>query len=180
MRTKIRRHRLARWALIGAGLLACLSGASAWTVAGEVIRVSDGDTVTLLDRERRRHKIRLAGIDAPERSQDWGPAAHSVLRSTLLRRTATADCDTVDRYGRAVCTLHLDRQDLGLAMIRAGLAWHYVAYVRDQSRDEARSYAAAEQEARRAGRGLWREPRPTPPWEWRRANKARAHADPEN
>lgn len=176
MQTGIRVRRRVRWALIGAGLLACLSGACAWTVVGEVTRVSDGDTVTLLDRERRRHKIRLAGIDAPERQQAWGKVAASALRLALLRRTASAECDSVDRYGRAVCTLTLDQQDVSLAMLNAGLAWHYVAYIRDQTRAEARRYAAAEQDARQARRGLWAEHDPTPPWEWRRAMKARAKA----
>lgn len=171
MQTGIRVCRLARWALIGAGLLAGLSSASAWTVVGTVTRVSDGDTVTLLDRERRPHKIRLAGIDAPELQQAWGKAAGGALRLALLRRTASAECDSVDRYGREVCTLKLDQQDVCLAMLNAGLAWHYVAYIRNQPRDLARRYAAAEREARQARRGLWAERDPTPPWEWRRARK---------
>jgi endonuclease YncB( thermonuclease family) len=152
----------------------CVFSASAWTVVGEVIRVSDGDTVTLLDREQRPHKIRLAGIDAPERGQAWGKAAGRALRLALLRRTASADCDTVDRYGREVCRLKLDQQDVCLAMLNAGLAWHYVAYIRDQPRDEAQRYAAAERDARQARRGLWAERDPTPPWEWRRARTEKA------
>lgn len=142
---------------------------SPWTITGVVVRVSDGDTVTVLDAHQQNHKVRLAGIDAPERAQAFGQIARKVLGSTLNRRPVTAECVKQDRYGRSLCTLWLDGNDLGLALIRAGLAWHYTDYIRDQAPWDAARYARAETEARLARRGLWSQSKPTPPWAWRRA-----------
>ena len=141
----------------------------AWTVTGVVVGVSDGDTVTLLDADRHNHQVRLAGIDAPERRQAFGQIAHKVLGSTLERRPVTADCQQPDRHGRSLCTLWLDGADLGLALVRAGLAWHSTGDIRHQAPRDAARYARAETEARLAGRGLWSQRKPTPPWDWRRA-----------
>lgn len=146
-----------------------------WTLTGDVVRVVDGDTVTLLDAERQEHRIRLASIDAPEKRQPWGQAARQALAEQSWRRSATARCSKRDRYGREVCTLHIDGADLGLALIRAGLAWHYLDYVREQTREEAQAYGQAQAAAREAGRGLWTDAEPTPPWAWRRQSKRGAH-----
>jgi endonuclease YncB( thermonuclease family) len=153
-------------------------GLPAWTVTGVVVRVSDGDTVTLLDADLHNHKVRLAGIDAPERSQAFGQISHKVLGSALERRPVTAECQQQDRSGRSLCTLWLDGADLGLALVRAGLAWHYPEYIRDQTPRDAARYARAETEARLAGRGLWSQRKPMPPWDWRRS-QARAGAVPQ-
>lgn len=144
-----------------------------WTLTGDVVRVVDGDTVTLLDAERQEHRIRLASIDAPEKRQPWGQAARQALAEQSWRRNATAQCRKRDRYGREVCTLEVDGMDLGLALIRAGLAWHYLDYLREQTREEARAYAEAQVAAREAGRGLWADAEPTPPWAWRRQSHSR-------
>jgi endonuclease YncB( thermonuclease family) len=81
--------------------------------------------------------------------------------------TAVADCPKVDRYGRQVCLVRVDGFDVGLAQIRAGLAWWYRKYAKEQSTQDRVTYAAVEQEAQETRRGLWREKDPVPPWEWR-------------
>jgi endonuclease YncB( thermonuclease family) len=162
------------------GLLALASAAPvhaaspAWTLTGEVVRVLDGDTVTLLDTEQHEHRIRLASIDAPEKRQPWGQAARQALAEQSWRRSATAQCRKRDRYGREVCTLSVDGADLGMALLRAGFAWHYLDYLREQTREQAQAYAEAQMAAREAGRGLWADAEPTPPWAWRRESRQRS------
>lgn len=147
-----------------------------WQLEGEVVRVADGDTLTLRDAQQQLHRIRLAGIDAPERRQAWGPEAREALTRAARRQTVRAACHKHDRYGRAVCTLHREGRDLGLHLLRTGLAWHYLAYRDEQPADEAAAYARAEAEARRAAQGLWADAEAVAPWDWRRLERAQAAA----
>ena len=136
---------------------------------GTIVGVADGDTVTLLDANRTQHRIRLDGIDAPERTQPHGQRARQSLAALAHGRPARADCPKVDRYGRAVCRVVIDGVDVGLEQIRRGYAWHYVKYAHEQSAAERASYARAESEARSANAGLWSFSDPVPPWDYRRA-----------
>jgi endonuclease YncB( thermonuclease family) len=153
-------------------LLALAAGpAAAVEPVGKVIGVADGDTLTLLDSNRTRHRIRLDGIDAPERSQPYGQRARQSLASLAHGRTAQAHCGKVDRYGRAVCRVTVDGVDVGLEQIRRGFAWHYVRYANEQPETERSAYAQAERAARSSGAGLWSYRDPTPPWDFRRAQR---------
>jgi endonuclease YncB( thermonuclease family) len=145
------------------------AGAQAEQWHGTVIGVADGDTLTLLDESRRAHRIRLDGVDAPERMQAFGQRARQSLAGLAHGRTATADCAKTDRYGRAVCRVTVDGADVGLEQLRRGLAWHYVRYAHEQSAPTRAAYADAEAQARSARAGLWGVPEPTAPWEYRRA-----------
>ena len=136
---------------------------------GTVVGISDGDTLTLLDADKTQHRIRLDGIDAPERTQPHGQRARQSLAALAHGRTARADCPKVDRYGRAVCRVVIDGVDVGLEQIRRGYAWHYVKYAHEQRAAERASYARAESEARSANAGLWSFSDPVPPWDYRRA-----------
>ncbi|MGZ8994150.1 MAG: thermonuclease family protein [Burkholderiaceae bacterium] len=136
---------------------------------GTVVGISDGDTLTLLDANKTQYRIRLDGIDAPERTQPHGQRARQSLAALAHGRTARADCPKVDRYGRAVCRVVIDGVDVGLEQIRRGYAWHYVKYAHEQRAAERASYASAESEARSANAGLWSFSDPVPPWDYRRA-----------
>ena len=136
---------------------------------GTVVGISDGDTLTLLDADKTQHRIRLDGIDAPERTQPHGQRARQSLAALAHGRTARADCPKVDRYGRAVCRVVIDGVDVGLEQIRRGYAWHYIKYAHEQRAAERASYARAESEARSANAGLWSFSDPVPPWDYRRA-----------
>jgi endonuclease YncB( thermonuclease family) len=138
---------------------------------GKVIGVADGDTLTLLDADQNRHRIRLDGIDAPERSQPFGQRARQSLAGLVHGRTAQAHCSKADRYGRAVCRVTVDGVDVGLEQIRRGLAWHYVRYADEQGAVERAAYAQAERSARASGTGLWSYRDPTPPWDYRRTQR---------
>ncbi len=161
------RHWLAAAALAAAGL------AHAHTVDGQVVAVQDGDTVTILDAARVQHRVRIAGIDAPEKGQAFGKAAKQSLARLVHGRRVEARCPKRDRYGREVCSLYLGARDVGLEQVRGGYAWWYREYAREQTPDDRLAYEAAESDARGARRGLWNDQAPQPPASFRR-EQARA------
>jgi endonuclease YncB( thermonuclease family) len=130
--------------------------------------VTDGDTITILDRDKRQHKIRLNGIDAPEKGQPFGDRSRQHLASLVFDRNVRAECHKRDRYGRDVCKVLDGSRDVGLEQIRAGLAWWYRAYASEQTPEDQAAYERTEQDAKAREFGLWREPNPGPPWEWRK------------
>ncbi|MFN3593307.1 MAG: thermonuclease family protein [Thiobacillaceae bacterium] len=156
-------HRIA----CGLWLVLLAMVAQAQTLEGHVVCVSDGDSLTLVDAEQQAHDLRLAGIDAPERGQPFGTAARLALAQAVQGRAVRFEVQKRDRYGRAVGRLVVDDADVALSLVEQGLAWHYTRYAHEQSEEERRRYAEAELEARQAGRGLWSDPNPVPPWEWR-------------
>jgi endonuclease YncB( thermonuclease family) len=136
-------------------------------IAGKVIGIQDGDTITLLDMDLTRYRIRLAGIDAPEKSQAFGRVSQVHLSTLCYGKLVTANCPKVDQYGRRVCTVFVNGVDVNLAQVVAGLAWHYKRFVHEQSAHERGAYAKAEDAARAGKVGLWKDRDPIPPWEWR-------------
>ena len=161
---------------VGAAILfmAGMATSNANELTGRIVSISDGDTVTLLDTNLRQHKIRLSGIDAPERRQPFGNRSRLHLGALVFGRQVTADCPKKDRYRRAVCRLEVDGVDANLAQVEAGMAWHYKAYTRDQSPADRWRYAKAEDRAREARQGLWADRAPVAPWDFRKAKKTPA------
>ncbi len=159
--------------LFGLLLLLALSAPAVWAevLVGRVIAVADGDTVTVLDASRQQHRIRLVGIDAPERGQAFGNRARQHLADRVFQREVQVEYDKRDRYGRILGKIVLDGEDINLMMVRDGMAWHYRQFQRDQRPADRTLYADAEREARAAGRGLWADAHPQPPWEFRRQNR---------
>ncbi len=143
---------------------------------GKVVGIADGDTVTVLEESDQQHKVRLAGIDAPERRQAYGDRAKQHLSSLVYGKAVVVVWDKRDRYGRIVgrvlardCSGLTCRYsvDAGLEQIKAGLAWHYKQYAKEQPLAERLEYAALEQLARTRREGLWHDADPIPPWEYR-------------
>lgn len=139
--------------------------------------MGDGDTLTLLDSERRQHKVRLSGIDAPERRQAYGERAKQHLAGLAHGKSVMVVWRTRDRYGRILGRVLLPRctasdcrytTDAGLEQLKAGLAWHYVRYAKQQPYEERVRYAWSEQQARAKREGLWKEAEPVPPWRFRK------------
>lgn len=137
------------------------------TVDGQVVGVTDGDTITVLDGKRTQHKVRLGGIDAPEKAQAFGKRSKEHLSSLVYGKQVTVETEKQDRYGRTVGKVLVGGRDTNLAMILAGFAWHYKKYEGEQSPSDRLLYAAAEQEAREAHRGLWHDQTVTAPWDYR-------------
>ena len=158
---------------LAAFLVLWLGVAQTAGLSGKVVRVSDGDSITVLDSGNRQHKIRLMGIDAPEKAQPFGTKSRESLSSMAAGRHVTVAWQKKDRYGRVLGVVFADGRDVGLIQIERGFAWHYKAYQRDQSAKDARGYAEAEEASRTARRGLWADQKPVPPWEYRQAGRAK-------
>ncbi len=138
------------------------------TLTGKVVKITDGDTLYVIDANYKEHKIRLSGIDAPERKQAYGLASRKHLAFLVAGKQVTVEYQKRDRYGRIVGKVLLDGIDVCLEQVKAGFAWHYKKYQHEQSPEDQRLYADAEIRARNERLGLWRENNPMPPWEHRR------------
>jgi endonuclease YncB( thermonuclease family) len=134
-----------------------------------VVGVSDGDTVTALTHEKTQMKIRLSGIDAPEKRQPYGERSKQNLSELVYGKEVDLSCGKIDRYKRHICLIKVDGKDANLEQIRAGMAWHYKAYAKEQPIAEREMYAAEEIKARQRRTGLWRDAEQVPPWDWRRS-----------
>ena len=150
--------------------LLCLCGsvaAAQWTVEGYVVAVIDGDTLTILDKQRREHRVRLDGIDAPENGQPFGTAAKRHLYDLSYGLDVVAVCHKVD-LGRDICQVMVGDVDVGLRQLSDGLAWFLVRYADDLPEDRRALYLSAEAQAKKSKAGLWSaEATPIAPWEWR-------------
>jgi endonuclease YncB( thermonuclease family) len=150
----------------------CIGAAAAETFSARVVGISDGDTITVLSVERRQRKIRLAGIDAPEKKQAFGQRSKQQLSDLVFGRDVVLECGKVDRYRRDVCVVLVGGRDANLAQVEAGLAWWYRKYAREQTAQQRADYEAAETRARAVRAGLWVDPAPVPPWEWRKGSRS--------
>lgn len=119
-------------------------------ITGKVVSVADGDTITVLDADKTQHKIRLNGIDAPEKAQPFGQLSKQSLSDLVFGKTVQIDANKVDRYGREVGKVLVDGVDTNLEQVRRGLAWHYKAYQREQQPEDRLTYAGS-RERRRSG-----------------------------
>ena len=162
------RPRRLGWTLLLAASLCWAATSIAAELHGKVVSISDGDTVIVLDAEKRQHKIRLAGIDAPEKAQAFGQASKKSLSDMIYGRQVDVNWDKRDRYGRIIGKISAGQVDVCLEQVRRGMAWHYKQYQRDQSPADRQAYGSAEDLARANHIGLWRYPSPVPPWEFRR------------
>ena len=130
-------------------------------IVGRVVRVADGDTITVLAAGNVQEKIRIHGIDAPEKDQAFGQKSKQRLSDYVFGKDVTVTWKSKDKYGRILGTVWLGSTDINLQMLRDGYAWHYKRF------DSNPVYAAAELEARQNRRGLWVDPNPIPPEDFR-------------
>ena len=145
--------------------------ARAATLEGRVVGVSDGDTVTVLTAENRQFKIRLSGIDAPEKKQPFGAHAKETLARQLFGQPVVVEWSKTDRYGRILGKVEVDGVDANLEQVREGSAWVYTQYLRELPVEDRKLYLEAERLAKAERRGLWRDEQPEPPWQWRRERR---------
>ena len=152
--------------------LLLLSGLShAGPYEGRVVGVSDGDSITVLDSAKRQHKVRLAGIDAPELKQAFGQASKRSLSALVFGKKVVVETEKRDRYDRQIGKVLVEGRDANLAQIEAGFAWHYKQFAAEQSAIDQRLYAEAEADARSSRRGLWQDRNPQAPWDFRRQQR---------
>jgi endonuclease YncB( thermonuclease family) len=177
-----------RWPVLLLSATLAVPSAAAIAAVHEVriVEVSEGDALVIEDESGSRYPVRLAGIDAPEPGQPFGDAALSRLRDWSLGRAARLEWQKVDRHGRAIGKLWISSPDmpcreepgcpknldLGHALIRAGLAWHFKRYQAEQPEQDRARYAFDEDEARRRKVGLWSDPAAVAPWDWREGKRS--------
>ena len=137
-------------------------------ISGRVVAVADGDTLTVLDALQQQHKIRLGGIDAPEKAMPFGQVSKRKLVELCFNKQAEVNPINVDRYGRVVAHVYCDGVYANQEMVKAGYAWVYRTY--DNGFE---SFYAFQRQAKAAELGLWADPNPMPPWQWRHANLPR-------
>lgn len=164
--TKVSRLRLLLTALLPAVLLTAIPARA--DAPARVVAVHDGDTVTVLS-DRRRLRIRLTDIDAPELGQPFGKRSKSALSELCFGRTAGLEIRGRDRYGRTLARLSCDGVDANAEQVRRGYAWVFTRYARADS-----PLYALQLDAQATRRGLWTDRVPTPPWEWRRQRRTAA------
>ncbi len=147
----------------------------AWAdvIQGKVVGVTDGDTVTVLDNSNTMHKIRLMGIDAPEKNMPFGQQSKQNLSNLIFNKQVLIEFNKKDRYGRTVGKITFNGLDINLEQVKSGMAWHYKKYQNEQVSEDRLAYANAEDEARLAKQGLWSDPSPLPPWDWRKKRKGK-------
>jgi endonuclease YncB( thermonuclease family) len=156
-----------RWivvALLVSGTVATQAG----VLQGRVVAIADGDTLTVLDSTNVQHRIRLAGIDAPEKIQPFGDASKRSLSDLAHNKDVTVDWNKTDRFGRMVGKVLVGDLDINLEQVKRGLAWWYRYYASEQSPSDRTAYESAEMEAKQSRIGLWAARNPIPPWDWRR------------
>jgi endonuclease YncB( thermonuclease family) len=128
---------------------------------GKVVSVADGDTFTLLTKEKKQIKVRLHGIDCPEKRQDYGTKAKQFTSEAVFNKWITVEQTDIDRYGRVIAIVPIEGTTLNEMLLRNGLAWHYCKYDRQEYwhylQDSAKSVKV----------GLWEIPG-VAPWEYRK------------
>ena len=134
---------------------------------GKVVGIADGDTITVLDADKVQHKIRLEGIDAPEKGQAFGTKSRQRMSEKVGEKEVVVRWSKHDRYGRTLGDIYLGDRHINREMVRDGLAWHYKQY------SKSKELAEAEIEARNAKRRLWADKEPVPPWEYRKQKRQR-------
>ena len=168
----ILRHRLTTLAPALLLVLMLIQVAVAESFTGKVVGVTDGDTVSVM-RDGVAAKVRLHGVDAPESSQPFGARAKQTCSALCFGQDVKVEIKDVDRYGRLVGAVYLpDGTYVNQALVAQGMAWWYERYAPGD-----RELAGAQESARLGGVGLWSEPDPVPPWEFRRGGKSQSPAD---
>ena len=164
------------------------SSVSAGNLQGKVVKVTDGDTLTLVDINGFSHRVRLAGIDAPEKSQYYGQESTKNLEWLVYNKGVTIEYSRHDRYGRIIGKIMVNQKsdafcflidcirkvDVGLEQVKVGMAWHYKRYEKEQTVEDRNFFSSAERMARKSKIGLWKDKNPIPPWKWRRDNRLKA------
>ena len=141
---------------------------NAKTIEGLVVGVADGDTITVLDQQKNTYKIRLQGIDAPEKKQAFGEKSKQSLHDLVHGKQVRIEYDKEDKYGRIVGKITLDDLDICLQQLVLGMAWHYKKYQNEQSVADRVVYNDAELKSKSLKLGLWVDETPMPPWEFRK------------
>lgn len=138
----------------------------ATTIKGKVVKVADGDTITILEENGDKTRVRFYGIDAPEKKQDYGIKSLNILKKLIDKKEVEIEIKNKDQYGRIVGVVYYDKININLYMLETGNAWWYKQYSKHNI-----EFKIAEEKAKSEKIGLWKEKNPTPPWIYRKEKK---------
>ena len=153
-------------------LLFLVTTVQAETLTGRVVGVADGDTITILDNTNTQFKIRLAGIDAPEKKQPFGNVSKKSLSDMVYGKQVTIDWNKQDRYGRTVGKVLIDGVDANLEQVKRGFAWFYKKYQNELPLQDRLDYLHAQEAAETSKVGLWVDKEPIAPWDFRKNRRS--------
>ena len=139
-----------------------------WAWSGMVVGVSDGDTIKVMGAHNKQVKIRLYGIDTPERGQAFSKRARQFTSKMVYGKVVEVKVMATDRYGRTVAMIYADKTLLNEELVKAGLAWVYWKYCHHPI---CETWKGLQMGARMDKRGLWSDPNRIPPWEFRRKKR---------
>ena len=149
-------------------LFLLFSGADAFPFTGEVVAILDGDTIEVLHNGKAQ-RVRLHGIDCPEKGQPFGNNAKQATSSLIFAQEVTLQIHGKDKYRRILADVLLaDETNVNHLLVKDGWCWWYRKYAADDTTLET-----LEADAREAKKGLWDDPSPVPPWEWRKRTRSR-------
>lgn len=154
-----------KWFLIS--MLCFTSTANAAILVGHVVGVTDGDTITILDANHTQYKIRLAGIDAPEKKQAFGQVSKKSLSDLVFDKVVSVEWSKQDRYQRIVGKVLIKDVDMNLEQVKRGMAWFYPKYQKELVLQDRLDYLHAHDAAKKSGVGLWAS-EAIAPWDYRR------------
>lgn len=134
--------------------------------SGKVIKISDGDTITVLLKGNKQKKLRLAEVDCPENGQPFGKNAKQFTSAQVFGKTVKFKETSTDRYGRSIAKIYYDNDKyLSQEVIRAGMGWWYFSYSKDNSLGEL------QEKARQSKIGLWQDVHAVAPWDYRKMKR---------
>lgn len=136
------------------------------TMNAKVKRVIDGDSILVVDDNDVQYEAQLEGIDAPEIKQEFGKESMETLTKLLKDQKVKLTWGSKDTYDRLLAQVYLDDKHINHEMLRLGMAWHFKRY------NKSEELAKLEMEAKQAKKGLWAQPSPVAPWDYRKENKA--------
>jgi endonuclease YncB( thermonuclease family) len=151
------------------------SGLDHMSIHGRITGIVDGDTINMRILGKQQIRVRIAFIDAPEKGQAFGQRAKQAMSELLFGKDVELQAHTIDRYWRLVARVLVDGQDAGLELLKQGLCWVYDKYVGEAAAEIQTGYRDAQQRAQAERAGLWQDPDPVPPWEWRKEKHATQH-----
>lgn len=140
-------------------------------LSGKVVGISDGDTFKLLVDGNKTIRVRLFGIDAPEKEQDYGTQAKQALSNLIFAKEVQVEQKNKDRYGRIIGVVYVNNINVNEELLRQGMVWHYTEF------DKSERWAELSKEARQGKMGLWNKRNPTPPWQWRKGKRQQQVAE---
>lgn len=143
----------------------CSQAAFAWTLSGQVVAVSSGDTLRIRDDKKVQHTVRLAGVDAPEKFQAHGQRSLDALRELAFQKYVTVE--GVGSGSPRIGRVRVEGRDISMEQLQRGAVWYDKSRAQVLSESDRQAYAVAQEQARLARSGLWRDKQPIPPWEYR-------------